>query len=124
MTTPVRHPRRSQHRPGGPGPATTTSVAGAGYSEALMTACVFAGWGNPVAGFDMSVDRAQHLLSHVLAEHSHDQVVRWRTRVEPAEHAVRYRWAVRTVRRLYPTQCGADSLPDELQQVADLLPTV
>ena|SRR5947209_16131837 len=114
-------PTASQENPAS---ATTTPAAGAGYSEALIIACAFAGWGNPMAGFDMSPERAEHLLSWVLAEHPHEQVVRWRTRVDAAEHAVRYRWAAKTVHRLYPKRCGADSLPDELEQVADLLPAV
>ena len=72
----------------------------------------------------MPPDHTEHLLSRVLAGHSHDEVVCWRTRVAAAEHVVRYRWAAKMVRRLYPKRCVADSLPDELEQVADLLPTV
>jgi hypothetical protein len=102
-------------------PPDTTTPA---LTEALIITCALAWKGNPLSGLDITLDRAQKLVSTARAVHGLEPIVRWKVHTEPAEWTVRWLWAVRVVKALFPTALGLRTLFDrqeDLPAVQDLI---
>ncbi|EWM19850.1 hypothetical protein [Kutzneria sp. 744] len=95
-----------------------------GPSEAMIIGCVLAGWGNPLSCADMSLERAKRIVACTLAEHTHDEVLRWHTRAAPPEWTIRWRWAAEATKRLYGGDLDTSALPSEFDPAAGEVPTV
>lgn len=92
--------------------ATAAPAPAVDGSEALYMCCAFALGGNPLAGMDTQRQFADAVLARVAAGYTRRQVFGWRQITFETEVDLRWRFARRLLRRLYPEVPGVDALPE------------
>lgn len=81
-------------------------------SEAVLMACALAWEGNAHAGVDVTVEQARRWVNRAMVN-GRTRVLGWRQYTFETLCDEQWRWAVRTLQRLFPDVPGAASLPED-----------
>lgn len=84
-----------------------------GCSEAVLAACALAQEGNAIAGRDVTHEQAQRMVTRALAHFSEYRVLGWRQFTFDRLWDQQWRWAVSTLRRLFPATPGIGELTED-----------